>query len=83
VLNDLEDLIDAEVVGRLQTAVLAGPGQGFAILTIWLELQQRVVDAVEQYLVVDVLALREEDPQHLRLAAWGVDLLSGFLTPLF
>lgn len=82
-LDDLEDFIDTEVVGRLQTAVLAGPGQGFTILTIWLELQQRVVDAVEQYLVVNVLALGEENPQHLRLAAWGVDLLSGFLPPLF
>jgi hypothetical protein len=62
VLDDLEDFIDTEVVGRLQTAVLAGPGQGFTILTIWLELQQRVVDAVEQYLVVNVLALGEENP---------------------
>jgi hypothetical protein len=60
VFDNFEHLLNGEVLNGLEAAVLATPGQRRALLTKWLELQERVINAVKQHLVVDVLALREE-----------------------
>ena len=53
----LEHFLDGEVLEGLESAVESAPGKRGAILAVGLELQQGVVDAVEEHLVVDVLAL--------------------------
>lgn len=57
VFDDLKDFIEVKVVSWLETTVRPTPGKRFSVLAEWLKLQQRVVDAVEEHLVVDVLAL--------------------------
>ena len=64
VFDNFKDLVDREVVCRLQSSVHSAPWEGRPFLAIWLELKQGVVDAVEEDLVVDVLALRQECLQH-------------------
>lgn len=75
---------------------MSTPWQGLARLPVGLELQQRVIDAVEEHLVVDVLALHQELFQELLLLTtlrrwrcvpplfglFGLLLLLLFLFPL-
>lgn len=86
-LNNFENLINREVVRWLEPPVLALPGEGLALLAVGFELEQRVVDAVKQHLVVDVFALGH---QHLALfelrvsrGVFQVFFLSLFLPALF
>lgn len=67
--HNFKDLVHTEVVRRLQPPVLARPRHWLPILSKRLKLQKRVVDAVKQHLVVDVLAFRDQHSQHLGLAA--------------
>jgi hypothetical protein len=57
VLYHFEDLVDCKVLRRLEPPGLPRPGQWGTLLTVGFELQQRVVYAVKQNLVVDVLTL--------------------------
>lgn len=59
--DDFEHLLYGEVFQGLQFSVLSTPGQRCAILTVRLELQQRIVDTVKEHLIVDVLTLCQED----------------------
>jgi len=68
-LNNFEDFIDREVIRRFETTVHSTPGKRRTFLAIGLELQQRVIDAVEKHLIVDVLTLSQEGLQHISLAA--------------
>ena len=63
-----EDVSDLEIFSWLQPSILPTPCNGFSILAIGLELQQRVIDAVKEHLVVDVLTLRQEVPQQVIFA---------------
>lgn len=64
VLNNFENFIDRKVFRRLESPVLPGPHHRRSLLAERFELQQRVVNAVEQYLVMDVLTLRQERAEH-------------------
>lgn len=66
-LYNFKDLINREVVSRLQSSVLAAPRQRCSLLTIGFELEQAVVDAVKEHFVVDVLTLRKQNLEHLSL----------------
>ena len=57
VLYHFEDLVDCKVLRRLEPPGLPRPGQWGTLLTVGFELQQRVVYAVKQHFVVDVLTL--------------------------
>lgn len=71
----LEHFLDGEVLEGFEAAVEPTPGKGRAVLPVGLELEQGVVDAVEEDLVVDVLALRQEVP---RLTdRWGLVRVLG------
>ena len=64
-LYDLKYLVQVKVVRRFQAAALSAPRQGLTLLAKGLKLEEGVVDAIEEYLVVYVLALRVEVLRHL------------------
>jgi len=85
--DDLKDLIDTEVVGWLEASILALPRQRLAFLTIRLKLQQGVIYAVEEDLIVNMFTLSDQDAVHFMLRARAALLISTvclcvFLLPL-
>jgi len=83
VLHNFEDFIDREVISRLQSSVFAAPRQRCSLLTVGLELEQTVVDAVKEHFVVYVLALRKQNLKHVCLTVNLCRLLFLFLNVLF
>lgn len=75
VLDDFEDLVKVEVVCGLEAATGATPWQRLPVLAVGLELQERVVNAVEEHLVVDVLTLNVKVLRHLTLQLLHGDAL--------
>ena len=65
VLYDLKNLVQVKVVRRFQAAALSAPGQGLTLLAERLKLEEGVVDAIEEHLVVNVLALRVKVLRHI------------------
>lgn len=59
-LRDFEHFFQREVLRGLQLAPKSAPRHGWPVFAVGSELLQAVVDAVEEDLVVDVLALRQE-----------------------
>ena len=59
-LNYLKNVSDLEVLCWFQFAVLATPRYRFSLLSIWFELEQRVINTIKEHLIVDMLALSQE-----------------------
>lgn len=59
-LDNFKNLVDCEVFCRLKAAVLSAPRQGCPFFAERLELEQGVIDAIEEHLVVNMLAFCQE-----------------------
>ena len=77
-LDNLKDFVNGEVVSWFKAPVHPAPGKGSTFFAVRFELQQGVVDAVEEYFVVDVFALGQERLKYFLLTA-GRGLLRCFL----
>jgi len=60
VLGDLEHLLQSEVLRWLQFSAEPAPRHWCPLFAMWPELLETVVDAVEEHLVVNVLALGQQ-----------------------
>ena len=61
-LDYFEHFFDREVLDRLEPSILSTPRQRRSILAIGFKLKKAVVDAIEEDLVVYMLALCQEGP---------------------
>jgi len=59
-LDYLEHLFHCEILNGLQSSILSTPWQWRSIFPIGLKLQQGVIYAIEEDLIVDMLTLCEE-----------------------
>lgn len=56
-LYNFKDFLNIEIVRGFESTILSGPRKRLTIFTVWFELKERIVDAVKQDLVVNVLTL--------------------------
>ena len=73
-LDNFKYFLNSEVVGRLQPLGVSAPWHWLTVFGVGFKLKQRVVYAVKQYFIMDVLTLSNESGGDLFRACFTLTL---------